>query len=175
MALEISKATAAGEDARGSTRGGAARRWRPHLRLGFPRITRTRLIVLGVLGFILLLWSLVVALSTTTYGTTVLFTEQDNGIGLPPPTESLDFGDVPAGGQMHRNVNLENNGGLDTFVVVIPWGGIRDFFHVDNAFFNIAPGDKHAIDFSVSSPANTPHERHSGRVFIVRLPWWSPF
>ncbi len=158
----------------GDAWGAVSRRWPRRLRLGRPRLTGQRLAVLGVLGVVFLLWSAVTVLSTTTYSTTVLFTE-GGGIGLPPPFENLDFGDVPAGMEMHRNVILENNGKLDAFVVVIPWGGIRDFFHVDDAFFNMSPGENRNVDFSVYAPANTAEGRHSGRVFILRLPWWWPF
>ena len=176
MAREVSKgAPAAGGERR--LRGlwePLARRWPRRLRLRRPRLTRARLAILGVVALLFVLWSAITVLSTTTYSTTVLFT-QGGGIGLPPPLDNLDFGDVPRGMEMHRNVNLENNGKLDAFVVVIPWGGIRDFFHIDDAFFNLSPGEKHTIDFSVVAPANADLDRESGRVFIVRLPWWSPF
>lgn len=176
MAREISEpvAGAGGERRLRDLWGALARRWPRQLALRRLRLTRFKLAVLGVLGVVFLLWSAVTALSTTTYSTTVLFTE-GGGIGIPPPLENLDFGDVPRGMDMHRNVILENNGKLDAFVVVITWGGIRDFLHVDDAFFNLGTREKHNVDFSVYAPANMPESRHSGRVFIVRLPWWWPF
>lgn len=151
-----------------------AERWPRRLRLGQPRVTRWRLAVLGVVALLVILWGAVAVSSTTTYSTTVLITE-GGGIGIPPPFENLDFGDVPRNLEMHRNVMLENNGKLDTYVLIFSWGGIREFLSIDDAFFNLAPGDGRTVDFSVRAPANAPEERHSGRVFIVRLPWWWPF
>jgi len=131
--------------------------------------------VVAVFAALFALWAAVAAASTTVYTTTVLFTQPGSGIGLPPPTESLDFGDVPAGMEMHRNLNLENSGKLDAFVAVITWGGIRDFLHVNDAFFIMDSGERRAVDFSVYAPANTSEHRHSGHVIIVRLPWYWPF
>jgi hypothetical protein len=142
--------------------------------LRLPRVTRWRLVALGAVLLVVLAWGSVAVSSTTMYSATVLFQEQGSGIGIPPPTESLDFGDVPQGMPMHRNVILENNGKLDSYVLIISWGGIRDFLSIDDAFFNLSPGEQRTVDFSVRAPANAPLERKSGRVFIVRLPWWWP-
>jgi len=143
-------------------------------RLRLPRVTRWRLVALGAVLLVVVAWGSVAVSSTTMYSATVLITEEA-GIGIPPPFESLDFGDVPRGIPMHRNVILENNGKLDTYVLIFSWGGIRDFLSIDDAFFNIAPGEQHTADFSVRAPANAPSERKSGRVFILRVPWWWPF
>jgi hypothetical protein len=144
-------------------------------RLRLFRVTRWRLAVLGAVLLVVLAWGAVAVSSTTMYSTTVLFEEQEGGIGIPPPFESLDFGDVPRGMSMHRDVILENNGKLDSYVLIFSWGGIRDFLSIDDAFFNIAPGEEHNVDFSVRAPANAPAERKSGRVFVVRVPWWWPW
>jgi len=138
------------------------------------RLTRWRLLVAGATLLAVLLWLAVAASSITTYSSTVLFTE-GGGIGLPPPLESLDFGDVPRGMPMHRDVILENSGKLDTYVMVFTWGGIRDFLSVDDAFFNLSPGEERNVDFSVKAPANAELKRYSGRAWVVRLPWWWPF
>ncbi|MGD0765967.1 MAG: hypothetical protein ABR978_06640, partial [Dehalococcoidia bacterium] len=84
-------------------------------------------------------------------------------------------GDVPRGLPMHRNVTLDNNGKLDTYVLVFTWGGIRDFLSVDDAFFNMSPGETRNMEFSVQAPSNADAKRYSGRVWVVRLPWWWPF
>jgi hypothetical protein len=139
------------------------------------RLTRWRLAVLGAVLLVLIAWGAVAVSSTTMYSSTVLFTEAGSGIGIPPPFENLDFGDVSQGMPMHRNVILENNGKLDTYVMVFSWGGIRDFLSIDDAFFNIAPGEQHTVDFSVQAPSNANLKRYSGRVFVVRLPWYWPF
>jgi len=138
------------------------------------RLTRWRLLVGGAAFLAVLLWLAVAASAITTYSSTVLFTE-GGGIGIPPPFENLDFGDVPRGMPMHRDVILENNGKLDTYIMVFTWGGIRDFLSVDDAFFNLSPGEQRNVDFAVGAPANANLKRYSGRVFVVRLPWWWPF
>jgi hypothetical protein len=143
-------------------------------RLRLPRLTRWRLAALGTILLVVLAWGSVAVSSTTMYSSTVLFT-QDVGIGIPPPFENLDFGDVPRGLPMHRDVILDNNGKLDTYVLVFSWGGIRDFLSIDDAFFNLSPGEQRTVNFSVRAPENAPEKRYSGRVFIVRLPWWWPF
>lgn len=143
-------------------------------RLRLPRVTRWRLVALGAVLLVVLAWGSVALSSTTMYSTTVLITEE-RGIGIPPPFQSLDFGDVPQGMSMHRNVILENDGKLDSYVLIFSWGGIRDFLSIDDAFFNLSPGEERTVDFSVRSPQNAPAERYSGRVFIVRLPWWWPW
>lgn len=150
---------------------GAVRRLSAPLRR---RLTRWRLLIAGAALLAVLLWSGVAVSSVTTYESTVLFTE-GGGIGLPPPLETLDFGDVPRGMPMHRNVVLQNSGKFDTYVLVFTWGGIRDFLSVDDAFFNMEPGEEHNIDFNVQAPTNANPKRYSGRVFVVRLPWWWPF
>ncbi len=140
--------------------------------LARPQVVRRA--VLRILAVVVVLWGVMTALSSSTYSTTVLFTDV-GGVGIPPPSRNLDFGDVAAGLELHRTVMLENDGKVDTFVVVFSWGGIRDFLSIDDAFFNLSPGEQHNIDFSVVAPANASPDRHSGRVFVVRIPWWSPF
>jgi len=138
------------------------------------RLTRWRLLVGGAAFLAVLLWLAVAASAITTYSSTVLFTE-GGGIGIPPPFENLDFGDVPRGMPMHRDVILENKGKLDTYIMVFTWGGIRDFLSVDDAFFNLSPGEQRNVGFAVQAPSNANLKRYSGRVFVVRLPWWWPF
>ena len=137
-------------------------------------VTRWRLVVAGVAFLGVVLWLFVAASSISTYSSTVLFTES-GGIGIPPPLENLDFGDVPRGLPMHRNVTLDNSGKLDAYVLVFTWGGIRDFLSVDDAFFNMSPGEERNVEFSVQAPSNADPKRYSGRVWVVRLPWWWPF
>ena len=150
-------------------------RWPRRLRPGLPRITRWRLAVLGIVALLVLLWGAIAVSSTSMYSADVMFIER-RSIGIPPLEGDLHFGEVPRGLAMHRTVKLENDGKLDTYILVFSWGGIRDFLSVDDAFFNLSPGEEHTVDFGVTAPYNvTDGEKHSGRVFIVRLPWWSPW
>lgn len=145
------------------------RRWLPR-----PRLTRTRVIVLGVLGLIFLIWALVLARSTTMYDSTVLITGQ-SGIGLPPPTEELDFGDIGPGLNMSRELILTNDGQFDTFVMIVSVGSIRDFLHIDDAFFVLDKGEEKRVRFEIISPDGAERKRYDGKVLVFRIPWGLPF
>ncbi len=62
---------------------------------------------------------------------------------------------------MHRTVQLKNDGKLNSYVLVVSWGGIRDFLHIDDAFFNLRPGEQHTVDFEVTAPTMQPTDRSS--------------
>jgi hypothetical protein len=151
---------------------GRLRRWRDSVRqrLSFPRLTRWRLVAIGGIAAILFVWSGVAVSSTTMYSATVLVTGE-GGIGLPPPTDTLDFGDVSPGFNMSRKLTLTNDGHFDSYVAIIVTGGIRDFLSVDDAFFVLDKGEERTVEFKVRPPANAGEKRYSGRVFIVRMPW----
>ncbi len=142
------------------------------LRARLPRLTRARVVVAGVVILILLLWGAVIASSTSMYSAQVLVPE-GGSIGIPPP-RGLDFGDVPRGASAEKRIQLENQGRLDTYVVVFTWGGIRDLLGVSDAFFNMKPGDERTLTFEASIPISAPQKKYTGRVFVVRLPWWWP-
>jgi hypothetical protein len=108
------------------------------------------------------------------YSATVLVAEQ-GGIGIPPPNEELDFGDVSPGLNMSRHMVLKNEGNLDSYVVIISWGSIRDFMGISDAFFHLEPGNEKTVEFKVRPPAGAEAKRYSGRVLVVRVPWWWPF
>jgi hypothetical protein len=151
---------------------GRLRRWWDAVRgrLRFPRLTRWRLAAIGVIALILLVWSGVAVSSTTMYSATVLVSAEP-GIGLPPPTNTLDFGDVSPGLNMTRKLTLTNDGHFDSYVAIIVTGGIRDFLSVSDAFFVLEKGDERTVEFKVRPPMNAEAKRYSGRVFIVRMPW----
>ena len=121
----------------------------------------------------LTMWGSVFVRSVTVYPTTVLFT-QERSIGLPPPVEDLDFGDVPAGLPISRKVILENDGRSDVYVGVVAIGGIRGFMENSDMFFSMTPGETKDIDFTVHAPVNMTDQRYDGTVFIFRLPWFNP-
>jgi hypothetical protein len=151
---------------------GRLRRWWDAVRgrLHFPRLTRWRLVAIGVIAMILLAWSGVAVSSTTMYSATVLVTGE-GAIGLPPPTDTLDFGDLSAGLNMTRKMTLTNDGHFDSYVAIIVTGGIRDFLSVSDAFFVLDKGEERTVEFTVRPPINAGEKRYSGRVFIVRMPW----
>ncbi len=145
----------------------------PRLRLGRPRITRLRLAVLGVAAALLLLWGAVAVRSTSTYSAQVLVAK-GTAIGIPPPND-LDFGDVPRGTPTEKQITFENSGRVPTGVVILEWGSIRDLLKIGDAFFILDPGDEKKVSFKVAPPASAEAKKYSGRVIVVRVPWWWPW
>lgn len=151
---------------------GRLQRWRDSIRhrLHWPQLTRWRLVAIGVVAAILFVWSGVAVSSTTMYSATV-FVTGEGGIGLPPPTNTLDFGDVSPGLNMTRKMTLTNDGLFDSYVAIIVTGDIRNFLSVDDAFFVLDKDEERTVEFKVRAPINAEENRYSGRVFIVRMPW----
>jgi hypothetical protein len=159
--------------------GALARRWPRRLRLSRPRITRLRLAVLGVIVVLVVLWGAVAVASTSIYSAQVLVVDS-GGIGIPPPTETLDFGDVPPDATVNRVIQFENNGRVPTGVMILEWGGIGDLMGISDAFFTLDPGDEKEVTFDVTPPRSAlaqgdEEKEYSGRVIVLRVPWWTPW
>ena len=156
--------------------GSLAQRIPRRLRLGRPRVTRLRLAVLGVVVVLVILWGAVAVSSTSIYSAQVLVVE-GGGVGIPPP-EQLDFGDLPVGAASEKRIFFKNNGRVPTAVVILEWGGIRDLMGISDAFFVIDPGDEREITFRVEPPPSAlsgEEKAYSGKVIVVRIPWWTPW
>ena len=138
-----------------------------------PKITGRRLIALGALVGVVT-WLFVIISSVSVYSTQLVVVEGGT-LGIPPPTENLDFGDVPRGGQLQRFITFENSGIIPTAVVLVEWGGARDFTHVSDAFFSLAPGDDKTVVFDARPPASAAANTYKGKVIAIRVPWWCPF
>ena len=154
-----------------------AQRWPRRLRLGRPRLTRLRLAVLGVAMVLVVLWAAVAVTSTSIYSAKVLVVPPETAIGLPPLSE-LDFGDLPVGTASEKKIAFENNGRIPTAVMILEWGGIRDLMGISDAFFVLDPGDEKEITFRVQPPPSAVSgeaKEYSGRVIVVRVPWWTPW
>ncbi len=146
------------------------------LRRVVPRATRWRLIALAAIVLLFVVWTGVAARSTASYGATVLVVEGQGGqtVGIPPPGEALDFGDLSPGLELTRDLTLTNDGGLHTYFAVIMRGDLRDFVSVSDAFFSLEPGETKTVGFTARIPKNAEPKRYSGDVYLVRLPWWRP-
>ncbi len=156
--------------------GSLARRWPRRLRLGRPRLTRLRLAVLAVVVVLLVLWAAVAVSSTSTYSAQVVVVE-GGAVGIPPPND-LDFGDLPVGAAAERKIAFENNGRIPTAVVILEWGGIRDLMGISDAFFVLDPGDEKEVTFTVDPPPSAlsgEAKKYTGRVIVLRVPWWTPW
>lgn len=150
-----------------------ARRWPRRLRLRRPRMTRLRWAVLGLVALLLVLWGAVAVASTSIYSARVLVVE-GGAVGIPPPN-GLDFGDLPRGGSLERSILFENNGRIPTGVMIVEWGGIGGLLGISDAFFTLDPGDEKQVTFEASPPRSAEAKKYSGRVIVVRVPWWTPW
>lgn len=158
----------------GSLWGGLGQRWPRRLSLRRPRMTRWRLAVLGGIAALVLLWSAVAAASTSIYTARVQVVD-GGAVGIPPPIQNLDFGDVPRGASVERTILFENQGRIPTAVLLFEWGGPRDFMGIGDAFFLLDPGEEKKVRFEVSPPFSAESKTYSGRVIVLRVPWWWPW
>lgn len=148
--------------------------WRPRLGFRWPRLARWQIIALGVLVALFVVWS------GTTLGFSKTYSAQmyvvDTGtIGIPPPIESLDFGDMPRGAAIERSIAVENDSPIPLRVFVFAWGDIRDLISIDDAFFRVGPGDDHTIILEARAPASAEAKKYDGRVAVVQMPWPFPW
>ena len=150
-----------------------AQRWPRRLRPRLPRLRPWQWAITAVLALLLVLWLSMTAQETSMYSATVLVTESSHGIA--PPGNPFDFGDLPPTASIEHKITLNNDGKLDTYVMIIVSGEIRDFLDIEDAFFNLDPGQEREILVKLSVPATAePGKRYDGRVVVTYLPWWSP-
>ena len=154
--------------------GSLVQRWPRRLRLGRPRLTRVRLAVLSVAVVLVALWAAVAVTSTSIYSAKVVVVLPGEPVGLPPPSQ-MDFGELPTGIASEKKIVFENNGRVPTAVMILEWGGIGDLMGISDAFFVIDPGDMKEITFRVEPPPSADTKEYSGKVIVVRVPWWTPW
>jgi len=151
--------------------------WRPRLtmpRLRWPALARWQLIALAVVVALLVVWSGATIGFTRTYPAQV-FVMDTGTIGIPPPLETLDFGDAPRGTGIERKITLENNSPIPLRVFVFAYGDIRDFIEIDDAFFKLGPRDSHTIVVEARPLASAEAKKYEGRVVVVQTPWPFPW
>jgi hypothetical protein len=143
------------------------------LRTRLGGFTRWRLVLLAGVLLLMLLWSGAAATSTSIYSARFVVTATTNEIA--PPDALFDFGGLPPTASITHKLILKNEGKFDTYVTIAVFGNIRDFLAVEDAFFNLKPGQEREIDMKLTVPSNAqPDKQYSGRVVVTRLPWWSP-
>jgi hypothetical protein len=136
--------------------------------------TRWRLALLVGIILLMLLWFGAAATSTSIYSSTVLITESTHGIA--DPKALFDFGDLPPTAGIDHKLTLKNDGKLNTYVTIMVFGDIRDFLDIEDAFFNLKPGQEREILVKLTVPSTAePGKRYNGRVVVTRLPWWAPW
>ena len=177
MAKERLEETTGGPAARGhrlrNLWASLGRRWPRRLRPRLPRLRPWQWAITAVLALLLVLWLSMTAQSTSIYSATVLITEGSHGIA--DPKALFDFGDLPPTASIEHKLTLKNDGKFDNYVMIIVSGEIRDFLDIEDAFFNLDPGQEREILVKLSVPATAePGKRYDGRVVVTYLPWWSP-
>jgi len=136
--------------------------------------TRWKLALLAGIILLLLFWSGAAATSTGIYSATVLVTETTHGIANP--NALFDFGDLPPTAAIDHKLTLKNDGKLDTYMMIMVFGDIRDFLDIEDAFFNLKPGQERELLVKLTVPSTAePGKRYNGRVVVTRLPWWAPW
>lgn len=122
--------------------------------------------------FILFLFTLFVWRTSDSFTATVIVTPaEDNAVGIGPPTDDLDFGELSAGGAGTKALTIQNTGRIPNRMFVIPVGGIRKFIRLDDAFFLLKPGEAQVVQVSAVIPSTASEQEYSGRVIVIRVPW----
>jgi hypothetical protein len=135
--------------------------------------TRWRLALVAGVLLLVLLWSGAAATSTSIYSAQFVVTATTNEIA--PADALFDFGGLPPTASITHKLTLKNDGKLNTYVMIMVFGNIRDFLDVNDAFFNLKPGQEREVDMKLTVPSTAqPDKQYKGRVVVTRLPWWSP-
>jgi hypothetical protein len=154
--------------------GSLVQHWPRWLRVRLPRFKLWQLAIIGVVLLVFVLWLTAVAQSTSKYSASVLVTNGRHGIA--PPGNPFDFGDLPPTASMDNKLTFKNDGRMDTYIMIGVFGEIRDFIDIEDAFFNLKPGQEREILLKLSVPSTAePGKRYTGRVVITRLPWGLPW
>jgi hypothetical protein len=144
------------------------------VRRRLPRFTRWRLALLAGILLLMLLWSGAAATSTSIYSAQFLVTATTNTIASPDAL--FDFGGLPPTASITHKITLKNDGKLNTYIAIVVFGDIRDFLDIQDAFFNLKPGQEREIDVKLTVPSTAqPDKQYNGRVVVTRLPWWAPW
>ena len=150
------------------------RLWPRWLRVRLPRLRLWQLAIVGVAFLIVVLWTIAAAKETRTYSASVLVTETKHG--LAPPGNPFDFGDLPPTAGVDNKLTFKNDGRMDTYISIGVFGEIRDFIDIEDAFFNLEPGQERTILVKLSVPGTAkPGDRYTGRVIVSRVPWGLPW
>ncbi len=59
--------------------------------------------------------------------------------------------------------------------MILEWGGVRDLVGLSDAFFTLDPGEEKVVTFEARPPASAEAKAYTGKVIVVRVPWWTPW
>ncbi len=109
--------------------------------------------------------------ATTIYSAQVVAKETDAPIGIAPFEDRVDFGDIPCGNTIAKEISLENIGDSSNRVYVYVMGDISKMVIVEPGSCLLEPGARQIIKLRLTMPASaTPETQFDGRVLIIRLP-----
>ena len=142
-------------------------RWADRFR---PRTWKHKALYVG--AFVLFLFALFIWRTSDSFTAVVVVTPESNTVGIGVPTdEMLDFGELPAGGAASTAIIVQNEGRIPNRIFVIPFGGIRQFIKLDDAFFLLKRREAQVVGVSAVIPVTASEGEYSGRVIVIRVPW----
>lgn len=132
---------------------------------------RKRNIVLIAVVVVLVLAVTFLAQALTIYSAQVVAKDKGSAIGFAPFTDRVDFGDVPQGATVAKEITLENNGSASNSIRVFVLGSIGGLVKVVPSSFTLTAGQSQDIELRLTMPDSaTPETMFTGRVIILRLP-----
>ncbi len=128
-------------------------------------------IYLMAAAVLVILAAVILAQALTIYPSQVIAKAAGDPIGIAPFTDRVDFGDVPLGMTVSKEISLENKGSVPNYILVFVTGSIGSLVKVEPSSLTLEEGESQDITLQLTMPASaTPEKKFSGRVFILRLP-----
>jgi hypothetical protein len=128
-------------------------------------------IYLMAAAVLVILAAVILAQALTIYPSQVIAKAAGDPIGIAPFTDRVDFGDVPLGMTVTKEISLENKGSVPNYILVFITGSVGSLVKVEPSSLTLEEGESQDIRLQLTMPASaTPEKKFSGRVFILRLP-----
>lgn len=132
---------------------------------------KKRYIALIAVAVVLVLVAVILAQATTIYSAQVIAGEEGSQIGIAPFTDRIDFGDIPVGVSITKDITLENHGSVDNNVKVFVMGSIGTFMEITPRSFTLEAGEVQNVELALAMPMSAePGQKFTGRVIILRIP-----
>lgn len=132
---------------------------------------KKRYIALITVAVVLVLAITFLVQALTIYPAQVIAKEAGSALGIAPFTDRVDFGDVPQGSIVAKELILENEGSIPNNIKVFIMGSIGAFIEVEPKSFTLEAGERQEIELELTMPASAePEKKFTGRVIILRLP-----
>ena len=97
--------------------------------------------------------------------------EEGGTFGIAPYTDRVDFGDIPAGSSLSKEISQENQGSVPNNIRVFTMGSIGSFIEITPESFTLEAGETQTVELEITMPASaTPGQKFTGRIIILRFP-----